>query len=173
MTTLTGRPPLAQIALGDLDHELRTTRRVLARVPMDRADWKPHERSMTLGQLAAHLAGVPAWGTMTLTTEELDFAQPTPRPPAPTTTDELLATFDVGAARLQELVAAAGDEALRERWTARNGEHVVFALPRVGVLRGFILSHMIHHRAQLGVYLRLLDVPVPSMYGPSADEGNM
>ena len=168
-----GPPPLRMIALGDLEHELATTRRVLERVPTEHFGYRPHPKSMTLGELAGHTANIPGWGTMTLTSEELDFAQPMEQPPAPTSTAELVAAFDAGTALLRDAIGAAEDEALRATWTARRGEHVVFALPRVGVLRGFIVSHMVHHRAQLGVYLRLLDLPVPSMYGPTADEGSM
>lgn len=165
-----GPPPLRMIALGDLEHELATTRRVLQRVPEAHFDYKPHAKSMSLRELASHTANIPGWGSTTLSTEELDFAQPMEQPPVPQTTAELVAAFDAGAAMLRDAVGAADDAALRATWTARQGEHVVFSLPRVGVLRGFIVSHLIHHRAQLGVYLRLLDVPVPSMYGPTADE---
>ena len=166
-----GPPPLRQIALGDLEHELATTRRVLERVPTAHLGYKPHEKSFTLQQLAAHTANISGWGTTTMTTDALDFAQPMEQPALPTTTEELVAAFDAGAARLRAAIEGASDEALRATWTARRGERVIFALPRVGVLRGFIVSHLIHHRAQLGVYLRLLDLPVPSMYGPTADEG--
>ena len=169
-------PTPAQRVLGDLDHEMATTRRVLERVPLDRADWKPHPKSMSVGQLATHLASIPGWGVYTMTTTEMDFAAPLPpeaTPPPPTTTEALLAIFDGGVRQLGAALAEATAEELATTWTGRNGDRTVMAMPRAAVLRGFIVSHLIHHRAQLGVYLRLLDVPVPSMYGPTADEPGM
>ena len=164
-------PTLAQVSLGDLAQELATTRRVLERVPDDRWDWKPHEKSMTLGQLAAHTANLLLWGEHTLTASEVDFASPPPAPPRHANRAATLAAFDASVEQVRAGVGNATDEALGATYTVRRGEQVMMAMPRVAMLRGFILSHIIHHRGQLSVYLRLLDVPVPSIYGPSADEG--
>ncbi len=169
-TTAAPAASLAQIALGDLAHEIANTRRVLERVPDDQFAWKPHAKSMSLGELAQHTANIPGWGTYTLSSNELDFAAPMPPQESPGSSAALVAALDAGKAQLLDMLAAASDETLLETWTARKGEHVVFALPRVQVLRSMILNHLIHHRAQLGVYLRLLDVPVPGVYGPTADE---
>lgn len=169
------RPALAQLALGDFEHELATTRRVLERMPDAHWDYKPHPRSMALGQLAAHLANIPRWGVMTLSGSELDFGTGAPPRQAelPATRDAVLAHFDAQAAEARSALAGADDAHLGGTYTVRRGERVVMAMPRAAMLRAMILSHMIHHRGQLSVYLRLLDVPVPSIYGPSADEGAM
>ena len=168
----TATPSPVDVALGDLARECATTRRVLERAPLDaRADWRPHPRSMSLGDLCAHLVNIPNWGVVTLATEGLDFTGPMPpRAPIPTTTAELVAGWDVQVAALTAALAGADEAALGTTWTARAGEQVVFAMPRGAVIRQMVLSHMIHHRAQLGLYLRLLDVPVPAIYGNSADE---
>ena len=164
------RPPLKKIALGDLETEFATTRRVLERLPDEHFDWKPHTKSMSLGGLATHIATIPFYGTAVLRGQDFDVAAPLPPNPLAATRDEVLRRFDETAASLRALLAEADDLSLREPWSLRAGERVVFTQPRVGVLRGLVVSHMVHHRAQLGVYLRLLDVLVPSIYGPSADE---
>lgn len=164
-------PTLAQVSLGDLEHELATTRRVLERVPDARWDWKPHEKSMALGQLAGHVSNLLNWGTHTMSAAEVDFAAPPAVPPRPADRAALLAAFDAGAERLLAGVTGAGDEVLGQTYTVRRGEQVMMAMPRAAMLRGMILSHIIHHRGQLTVYLRLLDIPVPPVYGPTADEG--
>ncbi|HEX8429803.1 MAG TPA: DinB family protein [Longimicrobium sp.] len=165
-------PSSIHAALGDLHHELSTTRRVLERVTDEQLEWKPHPKSMSLGGLASHLANVPGWAGMILGAAEFDVAT---RAAAGSTValsrDEILSRFDENAATFRAGLDAATPEALREIWTLRNGERTVFQLPRIAVLRNMGINHMVHHRAQLGVYLRLLDIPVPSMYGPSADEG--
>jgi uncharacterized damage-inducible protein DinB len=164
-------PSLKGIAFGDLEQELATTRRVLERVPEDRLDWTPHPKSMSLGKLAMHVATLPFYGETLVQSDEFDFATTSsPNIEGVTSRAELLETFETRVAALREALARTEDTALGEPWTLRNGEHVIFTLPRLAVMRGMMISHMIHHRAQLGVYLRLLDVPVPSMYGPSADE---
>lgn len=168
---MSAAPTLAQVSLGDLAHELATTRRVLERVPDEHWDWKPHTKSMTLGQLAGHTANLLLWGQHVLGASEVDFASPPPAPPRHATRAAVLAAFDADAAQIRAGVDGATDQALGETYTIRRGEQVMLATPRVTMLRGTILSHIIHHRGQLSVYLRLLDVPVPSIYGPSADEG--
>jgi len=150
--------------------EAANTRKILEKVPVDKNDWKPHQKSMSLGRLATHVAEVPGWVTKAMTTDELDFAKTEYKAHVAATNEELVGILDKN---LQEGVAAlenATDEDFEKMWTLRNGEQVYFTLPKKAVLRTFAYSHDIHHRAQLGVYLRLLDIPVPGMYGPTADE---
>jgi uncharacterized damage-inducible protein DinB len=157
--------------LAEYDREMHTTRRVLERAPERDFAWQPHAKSFTLGQLATHLATIPHWGVAVLTEPGFDLAAGGGQPaPLLATTAELLATFDRHVAATRAALADRTDADLLAPWTLRRGDQVVFTLPRAGVLRSFILSHMIHHRGQLSVYLRLRDVPVPSIYGPSADE---
>jgi len=162
--------PLATATFADLDLELATTRRVLDRVPADRLDWRPHERSMTLGELATHIVNLLRWWHMTLTTDEFDMSQDRSPSDAPTTKDGILDLWDKNAASVRELAAKTTDDDLNVTWSLRAGENVISTDPRHLVVRRFGMSHVVHHRGQLSVYLRLLDVPVPSIYGPSADE---
>lgn len=162
--------PTLQLALADLAHELASTRRMLERLPDDRLDWRPHAKSFTLGQLADHLTDMPFYGTTTLTTGTLDFASLPPRASHPAARDGFLAQWDARVADFQRALADATEPQLGETWTATMGSRVVMAMPRLALLRGFVVNHMIHHRAQLSMYYRLLDVPMPGMYGPSADE---
>jgi uncharacterized damage-inducible protein DinB len=162
---------LKQDALGDLDHELVNTRRVLERLPEGQFAWKPHEKSMSLGRLASHVVHLVEWQTMTLQTQELDLGgAPPPRTEEPASREALLSTFDANVAALKDALSKATEPDLRQVWTLRMGEKVLLRLPRLAVLRTMCLSHMINHRGQLCVYLRLLGVPVPAIYGPSADE---
>lgn len=170
MTTPTGTP-VAQTLYGDMEQELAITRRMLERYPSGHTDWSPHPKSMSLGRLAAHVAEIPGYGTMLLTTDEADFAKQPYEPKTYETAEELLAVFDAKAAEMRPLLAQADEAALAKPWTLRMGEQVFFTTPKVGLVRQMVISHLIHHRAQLGVYYRLLDVPVPGTYGPSADEG--
>ena len=163
-------PSQKQIALADLEQEIATTRRALERVPDEHLGWKPHEKSMTLGELATHLSVIPFYGVATLRADELNVAGLPPTQIA-ASRDELLIHFDENVKNFRAILYTADDDAIHRPWTLRSGEHVVFTLPRVAVLRRLLVNHMIHHRGQLSVYLRLLDVPVPSMYGPTADEG--
>jgi uncharacterized damage-inducible protein DinB len=159
--------------LPELDHEMATTRKLLERVPEERADWKPHPKSMSLGQLSAHLATIPFWGIKTMELPELDLNPPGGpgfKSPDFESTQGTLARFDDNVRQAREAIAAAPDQDFFVPWTLKNGGRTIFTLPRVAVLRSFVLSHIIHHRGQLSVYLRLNDVPVPSIYGPSADE---
>lgn len=148
---------------------MAVTRRTLERVPGDRLEYRPHAKSFTLGALAQHLATIPRWGAMTLQTPELDLSGPFPQE-TDAAVEAILARFDRNLADFRTALAAASDEALLASWTLRSGGKVHFTMPRLAVIRGMVMNHAVHHRAQLGVYLRLLDVPVPSMYGPSADE---
>ena len=165
---------ISETILPEFEHEMANTRKTLERVPNDKFAWKPHEKSSSLGGLASHLASIPSWTEHTFDGNELDVAppgQPPYRPEEKKTTAELLAAFDENVASARAALEKATDENWQAKWSLLMGGKTIFTLPRTAVMRGFIMSHSIHHRAQLGVYLRLLDVPVPSIYGPSADEG--
>jgi uncharacterized damage-inducible protein DinB len=155
--------------LPELDREIATTRQVLERVPAEQLNWKPHARSFSLGALASHLATLPTWGTTTLNESEVDIGTAPPPASLPSKAD-ILTTFETGAAAARAALKDKTDAELLATWTLKRGGHTVFSMPKSTVLRSFVLSHMVHHRGQLSVYLRLLDVPVPSIYGPSADE---
>ena len=164
---------LNELFLPEFDNEMKSTRRTLERVPDGKFDWKPHEKSGSMGWLAGHLAMLPWWATVTIHQDSLDLmpgGQPAPTPPAPKTTAELLALFDAKAAEGRAAIAGASDEALRQPWTLYKTGQQILQMPKFVVLRSFVMNHMIHHRAQLGVYLRLNNLPVPSVYGPSAGE---
>ncbi len=155
------------------DHEAKSTRKMLERIPVDKFDWVPHAKSMKLGTLGVHIASLPHRVKMVLTFDEFDAKSPAAaaaRPPAPATTQELVDQWDRHMTEMRSSVSAATEEQLAGTFTLKSGEQVIFSAPRKVVLRGFILNHMIHHRGELSVYLRLLDIPVPSIYGPSADE---
>jgi uncharacterized damage-inducible protein DinB len=165
-----------QSLLGEFDHEMASTRKSLERVPDGKFDWKPHNKSMSMGALATHIASILHWGKLTLETPNFDVHPPggqQVRQPELKSKAEVLAFFDKSVPEARAAIAAASDQSLMTPWTLLNGGKTVFTMPRVGVLRSMIMNHMIHHRAQLGVYLRLNDVPVPSIYGPSADEAGM
>jgi uncharacterized damage-inducible protein DinB len=165
-----------QSLLGEFDHEMASTRKSLERVPDGKFDWKPHTKSMTMGALATHIASIPHWGKLTLDTPSFDVNPPggqQVRQPELKNKAEVLAFFDKSVPEARAAIANATDQSLMSPWSLLNGGKAVFTMPRVGVLRSMIMNHMIHHRAQLGVYLRLNDVPVPSIYGPSADEAGM
>jgi len=166
--------PFSQMMLPEFEHEMASTRKTLERVPDDKFSWKPHEKSMTLGGLATHLSNIPSWTKNTFEADELDLApegQEAPRLEQAKSTADLLKTFDQNVAAARAALQFATDDKWMGPWSLLHGGKTIFTLPRAGVMRGFVMNHMIHHRAQLGVYLRLLDVPVPSIYGPSADEG--
>lgn len=167
----TGR--LASAFLAEMDNEAKVARECLARVPADKFDWKPHEKSMTMGRLAVHVAEMFGWTKETLKQDVLDFATADFTPFEPSTTEQLLAFFDDHVAKAKAILAETADETFFTDWTMRNGEQVYFTMPKVAVMRSFVMNHIIHHRGQLSVYLRLNDIPVPSIYGPSADEGQM
>ncbi|MBW3569935.1 MAG: DinB family protein [Gemmatimonadetes bacterium] len=168
-TATTAAPSLRELALGDLNHEMNTTRRLLERVPDAHLDWKPHGKSMTLGGLALHVATLPSWMTHTLQNDFFDIVSVTRNAP-PSGVQQILDAFEATSRALRQALDEAGDEALMRPWQLRRGEQVLMTMPRAAMLRGFGLNHIIHHRAQLSVYLRLLDVPLPPMYGPTADE---
>jgi uncharacterized damage-inducible protein DinB len=164
---------IAESFLPEFDMEMANTRKVLERVPDDKLGWKPHEKSGTMGWLADHCAFLPGWCKETFTLSELDLSpegKPFVPAPAPATNKALLEKFDQGAAAGRAALAAASDEAMMQPWSLLMTGKPIFTLPRIAVYRGTIMNHLIHHRAQLVVYLRLNNVPVPGLYGPSADE---
>ncbi len=159
--------------LPEFDMEMAGTRKTLERVPDDKFDWKPHPKSATVRQLAVHLALFPSWMIDTLNKTSFDYApeggEPY-KPPEVKSRQDLLEIFDRDVAKAREALQAASDAELMATWSLLAGGKTVFAMPRIAVLRGMVMNHMIHHRAQMGVYLRLNDIPVPALYGPSADE---
>ena len=160
---------IAQSLLPEFDQEMSSTRKLLECVPDDKFDWKPHEKSMTLGRLASHVAEIPGYLTVTITLPKLELG-PGHKPFLVSSREELLAAFDKNAAEARAAIAGASDEHLAEPWSLIFGGHTAFTMPRAAVLRNMGMNHLIHHRAQLGVYLRLKDVAIPGMYGPSADQ---
>lgn len=164
--------PITDSLLPEFDHEMATTRRVLERVPADALAWKPHEKSMTLGQLAAHIASLPVWCCITLegTMTDLVSLAGEPRLTRPETRDGILQAFDRGCAAARTALAAQSDAQWMARWTLKKGGEEIFTMPRISAVRSFVMNHLIHHRGQLTVYLRLNDVPLPPVYGPTADE---
>jgi uncharacterized damage-inducible protein DinB len=160
--------------LGEFDQEMQGTRKVLERVPDDKWNWKPHDKSGTVGWLAGHVATIPGWITMTIQSEELDYAPvdgPSYEPPKIGNRKELLAAFDDDVAKARKALESVSDQEIMKNWKLLAGGKEIFTLPRVVCIRSMVMNHLIHHRAQLTVYFRLLGVPVPGLYGPSADEG--
>jgi uncharacterized damage-inducible protein DinB len=164
---------ISDALLSEFDHEMANTRRTLDRVPEDKLAWKPHEKSMTLGRLAGHVAELPGFATTILHTESLNLSAGEYKPLVPTSRQQLLEAFDQKVADARAAIAGASDEQFFQPWWLEYQGRTLFKLPRVAAVRAMMLSHIIHHRAQLGVYLRLNDVPVPAIYGPSADESGM
>ena len=160
---------LAQQLVAELTHEAKATRALLQVVPMDKLDYKPHPKSMTLGRLAVHVAEISGWVKETILLDELDFAKMDFKPFEPKTNDELLAFFDKLIKTAQDILNNATDDDFEKPWTMRTGDQIYFTMPKGIVARTWCFNHMVHHRAQLGVYLRLLDVAIPSTYGPTAD----
>jgi uncharacterized damage-inducible protein DinB len=165
--------PIVDALLPEFDQEMANTRKVLERVPADKLGWRPHPKSFTMGALATHVATLPAWTVETFGRDELDI-MPTGteyQPPKEAQSrEELLSRFDEGVTKGRAALASATDGVMFQNWSLLKGGVKLMTLPRAAVLRGFVLSHVIHHRAQLGVYLRLNDIPVPAIYGPTADE---
>ena len=160
---------IAEALLPEFDHEMGVTRRLLERVPEDRFAWKPHAKSMSLVELAAHVATIPSWGAPTLKQPELDLGVLPPNT-APESRNELLARFDRNVVDTRAALVGRTDAEMMEVWSLKHNGQKIFTMPRAVVWRSFVLNHHVHHRGQLSVYLRLNDVPVPAMYGPSADE---
>ena len=164
---------LSEALLPEFDNEMASTRKTLERVPLDKSDWKPHEKSMAMGGLATHLSNIPTWAVFTIDQDSLDLApggKPLPNAELAKSQQELLATFDDNVAKARAAIAGASDADFFKPWSLLTNGNTILTLPKVAVLRSFVMNHLIHHRAQLGVYLRLNDIAVPSIYGPSADE---
>jgi uncharacterized damage-inducible protein DinB len=160
---------IIQMLLKEMDQEALTTRKMLERVANDKYDWKPHEKSMTVRELTTHIAELPAWIIMALTTDGLNFADNPYQPTLINNTSELLELFEKSFANGREHLAAATEQQLLPEWILRGGEEVLYIGTKGEVIR-MTFSQIVHHRAQLGVYLRLLNIPIPGSYGPSADE---
>ena len=164
---------LSELLLPEFDREMANTRKALERIPENKLAWKAHEKSNTIGWVGMHLAEIPSWGEATLNQDSVDLAPPGSEPyrtPAATSRQEILDRFDRNVASARAAIAAATDEQFFKPWSLLMGGATIFTMPRIAVLRSFVLNHTIHHRAHLCVYLRLNDVPVPALYGPSADE---
>jgi len=163
---------ISQAILPEFDHEMANTRKSLERIPEDKFSFKPHPKSMALGALATHLATINHWAEAIFGQESFDVGTAPPTPELKTRA-EVLDAFDKNTSTARKAIADSTDAHFMKPWALKAGGNTIFTLPRVGVVRSFLLNHGIHHRAQLGVYLRLNDIAVPSIYGPSADEGNM
>jgi uncharacterized damage-inducible protein DinB len=164
---------MSDALLPEFDHEISTTRKLLERVPDDKWDWAPHEKSMKLGRLACHVAELTQFATAVAETDSMDFAKGQYKVIDAPGHRQLLEAFDKAAAEARAAIAATKDEEMGKPWSLLFDGKPVMTMPKAGVLRTAMMNHLIHHRGQLSVYLRLTGTPVPSIYGPSADEGNM
>ncbi len=165
---------ISESLLPEFDQEAAMTKSILERCPEAKFSFKPHAKSWDLGALASHLANLPGWATMTLKLDELDIAPPGAPPysePPAKTTAELLEKFAKNSADARAAIATADDAEFMKNWTLKKTGQTLFTMPKIVCLRSFVMNHGIFHRGQLAVYLRLIDVPVPALYGPSADEG--
>ncbi len=164
---------ISETLLPEFDQEMANTHKVLERVPAAKFSWKPHPESFEFGALAAHIANMAEWASLTLETDSFDYAPPGAPPyeaPKFASTQDLVAAFDKSIAQARSALAAADDAKMMAPWTLMAGGKTMMTMPRAAVIRTFVMNHIIHHRAQLCVYLRLNDIPVPGLYGPSADE---
>ena len=164
---------IGQALLPEFDQEMANTRKTLERLPDHQWNWKLHEKCGTVGWYGLHLATLPGWATMTLNTEEFDYAPvngPGYQPPKLENRQQVLAEFDKGVAEARAALAKASDADMMKNWTLLAGGKTIFAMPRIACLRGMVFNHIIHHRGQLTMYYRLLGIPVPGLYGPSADD---
>lgn len=164
--------PMSESLLPEYDHEMATTRRLLALVPDAELGWKPHERSMRLGELASHIANIPHWCTAVAGQPMFDVSTvgEEAKPKVPASAAELLPRFDSAVAEARAALSRASDAEMLAPWTLKNGTQEIFTMPRASAIRSFVMNHLIHHRGQLSVYLRLKDVRLPPIYGPTADE---
>lgn len=162
---------LTQLFLSELQNEASKTRKMLEAIPSDSLNWKPHEKSMPLGKLGTHTGEMTGWLRLILKADELNFATLDYKPPIINDNADLLTVFDSNLADAINVFEEVNDEAVyQETWKLKNGEYLISEQPKHVAIRSLVLNHIVHHRAQLSVYLRLLDIPVPGMYGPSADE---
>ncbi len=165
---------IKEALLPEYDHEMKTARKLLERVPLNQAQWKPHDKSMSMGDLATHLVEIPGWVGSIVNATFYDMAAAAEHvSPTFTSSAELLAAFDENVAQARAAIDSKSDADMMESWSLKNGDAVLMTMPKAAVLRGFLLNHLIHHRGQLSVYIRMHNVPVPSIYGPSADEPGM
>jgi len=165
---------ISEMLLPEFDQEMTNTRNLLQRVPAGKADYKPHDKSMTLGRVAGHIAELPSFFTRIVDTEFVDLMSMMSegyQPLVSSSADELVRTFDNNVKAAREALMRASDEHLSQVWSLKFGEKIVASAPKLQMIRSMCMNHIVHHRAQLGVYLRLNDIPLPAMYGPSADEG--
>lgn len=156
--------------LPEFDQETAATRRVLERVPDGSLEWRPHEKSFNMGELATHLSRLPHWGTLILKQDSYDLATSGPRGQALPTVAAILQQFDANVREVRATLVDMTDGQLLQPWTLRRGDRVVMSVPKVSAVRGFVVRHLVHHRGQMTVYLRMNDVPLPPLYGPTADE---
>jgi uncharacterized damage-inducible protein DinB len=156
--------------VAELKYEAVNTRKMIERVPTGKLEWRPHEKSMTIGRLATHIAEIPVWCERIITAEQFDFATANISRASKENTDAILQVFDETLSQALAILESASDDTLNAIWTLRRGDHKIFQVPRKVSLRNFGYNHIYHHRGQLSVYLRLLDIAVPGMYGPTADE---
>ena len=167
---------IAQSFLPEFDQEMANTRKTLERVPDNKWEYKPHAKSGTMGWYAGHLSNLPMWASVTMAQDSLDMAPPGGEAPVqlpnPKNTQEVLENFDKNVAEARKAISAAADGDFMKPWSLQRGGQNIFTLPKAAVIRGFVMNHIIHHRGQLTVYLRLNDIPVPALYGPSGDEGS-
>jgi uncharacterized damage-inducible protein DinB len=161
---------LNQSFIAELKQEAASTKRILERVPEGKFDWKPHQKSMSLGRLASHVAELPGFLNSILTMDEIDFAKGHYKPSLAKTPEELMNVFQQKLDEVVQTLQNTSDEKMQANFTLRNGDRVFATIPRMAAVRSMALNHIIHHRGQIAVYLRLLDLPVPGLYGPSADE---
>jgi uncharacterized damage-inducible protein DinB len=171
--TKEGGMTIGNTLAAEMTHEAGTTRKIIERLPAEKFDWKPHEKSMTLGRLATHIIEMMSWTKTTCTEDGLDFSKMDYTPPVHETTASMLEAFDKNVTDSLATLNSVTDAELMKPWCMRNGEKIYFEMPRIAVMRSFVMNHVVHHRGQLAVYIRLLDIPVPEIYGPSADEGQM
>ena len=166
---------ISDALLPEFDQEMKSTRKCLERIPDDKFSYKPHPKSFDMHGLAVHIATMLGWGVTTLQSDSFDYAPEGGEPyvpPSVKTNAELLALFDKGAGEFRAALAATDNDTMMRPWSLLGGGKTMFTMPKAAVIRGMILNHIVHHRGQLTVYLRMCDVPVPAVYGPSADEAN-
>jgi uncharacterized damage-inducible protein DinB len=161
---------IRQGMIREIEHEGSQTKKILERIPIDKFNWKPHEKSREIGQLAIHVAQIPAWASRVLAATNFDMMSFKREFPEIKSTDDLIKISNANIQKAIDDLQKANDEDMMMMWTFRRGDQIIFTLPRAAVIRSMAMNHLIHHRGQLSVYLRLLNIPVPGMYGPSADE---
>jgi uncharacterized damage-inducible protein DinB len=161
---------ISQALLSEFDREMATTRKMLERFPEDKVEWRPHETCMTLGRLAGHVAEISGWTVPTMTQDKLELDRNQVAPNIVKKRDEALKQFDETVKNAREVLAGASDETFMKPWTFVAGGKTIFTLPKIAVMRSFVMNHLIHHRGQLAAFYRIAGVPVPSIYGPSKDE---